>query len=162
MSCRAFTHGASAKSGVPLPPARRRDFAGALLETSRIACVLTCHVWSNWKCLTAGKVSASTVDLAAAKLALQVTKRRLPYAVVLSSGKAAPRPKPCHGCRSLGRLIRYCHSTRPLCGSVMCMWFRAAATCSLRPASAGVVGPMRLQIRARSSPRCARRCPRDA
>ena len=38
-----------------------------------------CHVWSNNSVrVTARNVSASTVDLAAAGLSVQVTKRRLP------------------------------------------------------------------------------------
>ncbi len=48
------------------------------LDTSSIAFVLDCHVWSNNSVrVTARNISASTVDLAAAPLALQVTKRRL-------------------------------------------------------------------------------------
>ncbi|WP_233256275.1 hypothetical protein [Falsiroseomonas bella] len=55
------------------------DFADASLDTSSIAFVLDCHVWSNNSArVTARNVSASTVDLAAAPLAVQVTKRRVP------------------------------------------------------------------------------------
>lgn len=58
--------------------ARRGDVADASLDTSSIAFVLDCHVWSNNSVrVTARNVSASTVDLAAAPLAVQVTKRRL-------------------------------------------------------------------------------------
>ena len=40
-------------------------------------CPITCHVWSNDKVrVTAGTVSASTVDLATAPLSVQVSKRR--------------------------------------------------------------------------------------
>jgi hypothetical protein len=41
--------------------------------------VLDCHVWSNNSVrVTARNVSASTVDLSAAGLSVQVVKRRLP------------------------------------------------------------------------------------
>jgi hypothetical protein len=41
--------------------------------------VLDCHVWSNNSVrVTARNVSASTVDIAAAALSVQVTKRRVP------------------------------------------------------------------------------------
>ena len=61
-----------------MPGARRGDFADASLDTSSIAFVLDCHVWSNNSVrVTARNVSASTVDLAAAPLAVQVTKRRV-------------------------------------------------------------------------------------
>ncbi len=70
---------ATASIDVTVPGARRDDFAGASLDTSSIAFVLDCHVWSNGSVrVTARNVSASTVDLAAAPLAVQVTKRRLP------------------------------------------------------------------------------------
>jgi hypothetical protein len=62
-----------------VPGARRGYFADASLDTSSIAFVLDCHVWSNNSVrVTARNVSAATVDLAAAPLAVQVTKRRLP------------------------------------------------------------------------------------
>ena len=64
---------------VTVPGARRGDFADASLDSSSIAFVLDCHVWSNNSVrVTARNVSASTVDLAAAPLAVQVTKRLLP------------------------------------------------------------------------------------
>jgi hypothetical protein len=62
---------------VTVPGARRGDFVDASLDTSSIAFVLDCHVWSNNSVrVTARNVSASTVDLAAAGLSVQVTKRR--------------------------------------------------------------------------------------
>jgi hypothetical protein len=71
--------GATANIDVTVTGARRGDFADASLDTSSIAFVLDCHVWSNNSVrVTARNVSASTVDLAAAPLAVQVTKRRLP------------------------------------------------------------------------------------
>ncbi|MBW6401419.1 hypothetical protein KPL78_26450 [Roseomonas sp. HJA6] len=70
--------GATANVDVTVPGARRGDFADASLDTSSIAFVLDCHVWSNNSVrVTARNVSASTVDLAAAPLAVQVTKRRV-------------------------------------------------------------------------------------
>jgi len=58
--------------------ARRGDFADASLNTSSIAFVLDCHVWSNDKVrVTARSVSLSTVDLPAAALHVQVVKRRV-------------------------------------------------------------------------------------
>ena len=55
-------HGTTAKVDVTLPGARRGDFADASRETSSIAFVLDCHVWSNNSVrVTAQKVSASTV-----------------------------------------------------------------------------------------------------
>ncbi|WP_232478866.1 hypothetical protein [Roseomonas rosulenta] len=39
--------GATANVGVTVPGARRHDFADASLDTSSIAFVLDCHVWSN-------------------------------------------------------------------------------------------------------------------
>jgi hypothetical protein len=69
--------GATANVDVTVPGARRGDFADASLDTSSIAFVLDCHVWSNDKVrVTARNVSASTVDLGAAPLSVQVTKRR--------------------------------------------------------------------------------------
>ena len=48
------------------------------LDTSSIAFVLDCHVWSNDKVrVTARNVSLSTVDLPAAALHVQVVKRRV-------------------------------------------------------------------------------------
>jgi hypothetical protein len=71
--------GATADMDIAVPGARRGDFADASLNTSSIAFVLDCHVWSNNSVrVTARNVSASTVDLAAAPLAVQVVKRRLP------------------------------------------------------------------------------------
>jgi hypothetical protein len=71
--------GATANVDVTVPGARRGDFADASLDSSSIAFVLDCHVWSNDKVrVTARNVSASTVDLAAAPLSVQVTKRRVP------------------------------------------------------------------------------------
>jgi hypothetical protein len=59
--------------------ARRGDFADASIDTSSIAFVLDCHVWSNNGVrVTARNVSASIVDLAAAPLAVQVIKRKVP------------------------------------------------------------------------------------
>ena len=64
---------------VTLPSARRGDFADASLDTSSIALVLDCHAWSdNSVLVTARNVSASTVELAAAALSVQVVKRRVP------------------------------------------------------------------------------------
>lgn len=69
--------GATAKVDVTLPGARRGDFADASLDTGSIAFVLDCHMWSNNSVrATARNVSVSTVDLAAAPLAVQVTERR--------------------------------------------------------------------------------------
>jgi hypothetical protein len=71
--------GAAANVDVTVPGARRGDFADASLDTSSIAFVLDCHVWSNNSVrVTARNVSASTVDLAAAPLSVQVVKRRIP------------------------------------------------------------------------------------
>jgi hypothetical protein len=75
----SLTPGATANVDVTVPGARRGDFADASLDTSSIAFVLDCHVWSNNNVrVTARNVSASTADLAAASLAVQVTKRRVP------------------------------------------------------------------------------------
>jgi hypothetical protein len=55
------------------------DFADPQLDTSSIAFILDCHVWSNNSLrVTARNVSASTVDLAVAPLSVQVTKRQVP------------------------------------------------------------------------------------
>ncbi len=71
--------GATANIDVTVPGARRADFADASLDTSSIALVLDCHFWSNNSVrVTARNVSASTVDLAAAALSVQVVKRRVP------------------------------------------------------------------------------------
>jgi hypothetical protein len=52
--------------------------AGASLDTSSLAFVLWCRRCSNNSVrVTARNVSASTVDLAAAPLAVQVEKRRV-------------------------------------------------------------------------------------
>ena len=75
----SLTAGATANIDVTVPGARRGDFADASLDTSSIASVLDCHVWSNNSVrVTARNVSASTVDLASAALSVQVTKRRVP------------------------------------------------------------------------------------
>jgi hypothetical protein len=75
----SLTAGSTANIDVTVPGARRGDFADASLDTSSIAFVLDCHVWSNNSVrVTARNVSASTVDLAAAALSVQVTKRRVP------------------------------------------------------------------------------------
>ncbi len=71
--------GATANIDVTVPGARRGDFADASLDTSSIAFLLDCHVWSNNSVrVTARNVSASTVDLAVAPLAVHVVKRRVP------------------------------------------------------------------------------------
>jgi hypothetical protein len=58
-----------ANADVTVPGARRGDFADASLDTSSIAFILDCHVWSNDKVrVTARNVSLSTVDLPAAAL----------------------------------------------------------------------------------------------
>jgi hypothetical protein len=70
--------GATTNADVTVPGARRGDFADASLDTSSIAFVLDCHVWSNDKVrVTARNVSLSTVDLPAAALHVQVVKRKL-------------------------------------------------------------------------------------
>ena len=70
--------GATAKLDVSVPGARRGGFADASLDTSGMAFVLDCHVWSNNSVrVTARNVSASTVDLAAAPLVVQMVKRRM-------------------------------------------------------------------------------------
>jgi len=67
-----------AKLDVTVPGARRGDVADASLDTSSMAFVLDCHVWSNNSVrVTARNVSASTVDLAAAPLVVQMVKRRI-------------------------------------------------------------------------------------
>lgn len=72
------TPGATANIDVTVPGTRHGDFADASLDTSSIAFVLDCHVWSNNSVrMTARNVSASTVDLAAAPLSVQVTERRI-------------------------------------------------------------------------------------
>ena len=58
--------------------ARRGDFTDASLDTSSIAFVLDCHVWSHDKVrVTARNVSLSTVGLPAAGLSVQVVKRKV-------------------------------------------------------------------------------------
>jgi hypothetical protein len=71
--------GATANRDVTVPGARQAEFADASLDTSSIAFVLDCHVWSNNSVrVMARNVSTSTVDLAAAVLSVQVAKRRIP------------------------------------------------------------------------------------
>jgi hypothetical protein len=71
--------GATANIDVTVLGARRGDFAEASLDTSSIAFVLDCHLWSNSSVrVTARNVSASTADIAAAPLSVQLTKRRVP------------------------------------------------------------------------------------
>jgi hypothetical protein len=70
--------GTTTNADVTVPGARRGDLADASLDTSSIAFVLDCHVWSNDKVrVTARNVSLSTVDLPAAALHVQVVKRRV-------------------------------------------------------------------------------------
>ncbi len=70
--------GATANLDVTVLGARRGDFAHASLDSSSIALLLDCHVWSNNSVrVLARNVIASTVDFAGAPLALQVTKWRL-------------------------------------------------------------------------------------
>jgi hypothetical protein len=71
--------GATANVDETVPDARQDGFADASPDTSSIAFVLDCHVWSdNGVRVTARNVSASTVHLAAAPLSVQLTKRRIP------------------------------------------------------------------------------------
>ena len=73
----SLTAGATANIDVTVPGARRGDFAGGSRDTSSIALVLDCHVWSNKSVrVTARNVSASKVDLTAAGLTVHVVKRR--------------------------------------------------------------------------------------
>ena len=59
--------GATTNIDVTVPGARRGDFADASLDTSSIAFVLDCHVWSNNSVrVTARNISGATFDLAAA------------------------------------------------------------------------------------------------
>ncbi len=74
----SLTAGATANIEVTVAGARRGDLAGASLDTSSIAFVFDCHVWSNNSVrVTARNVSASTVDLASAALSVKVVKRRV-------------------------------------------------------------------------------------
>ena len=74
-----FRAAATANVDVTLPGARRGNFAGVSLDACSISFVPDCHLWSNNSVrVTARNVSASTVDLAAAPLAVQLTKRRVP------------------------------------------------------------------------------------
>ena len=69
----------TANIDVTVAGARRGDFADASLDTSSIAFVLDCHVWSNNSVRVTGRnASASTVDPAATPQAVQVVKRRVP------------------------------------------------------------------------------------
>lgn len=71
--------GATADVDVTVQEARRGAFAEASLDISSIAFVLDCHVWGNNSMRVAARnVSASTVDLAAAPLSVQVVTRRVP------------------------------------------------------------------------------------
>lgn len=75
----SLTAGATANIDVTVPVERRGKFADASLDTSSIAFVSDCHVWSNDSLrVTARNVSASTVDLAAVALSVQVVKWRVP------------------------------------------------------------------------------------
>lgn len=75
----SLTAGSTANIDVTVQGARRGHFADASLDSSSIAFVVDCHVWSNNSVrVTARNVSASTVDLAAAVLSVQVAKRRIP------------------------------------------------------------------------------------
>ena len=75
----SLTAGATANIDVTVAGARRGDFADASLDTSSIAFVLDCHVWSNNSVrVTARNISASTVDLAAAPLSVQGRKWQEP------------------------------------------------------------------------------------
>jgi hypothetical protein len=70
--------GAVANVDVAVPGARRGDFADASLDTSSIAFILDCHVWSNDKVrVTARNVSLSTVDLPVAGLSVQMVRRKV-------------------------------------------------------------------------------------
>ena len=71
--------GATGNIHVTVAGARRGDVADASLDTSCVALVLDCHVWSNNSVrVTARNASASTADLAAAPLPWQVVKRCIP------------------------------------------------------------------------------------
>jgi hypothetical protein len=71
-------HGAAANIDVKVPGARRGDVADVSLDTSSIAFVLDCLVWSNDSVrVTARNVSAVPFDLAEAALAVQVVKRQV-------------------------------------------------------------------------------------
>ena len=73
----SLTAGATANIDVTVPGARRGDLADSSLNASSIAFVLDSQAWSNNSArVTARSVSASMVDLAAAPLAVQVTKQR--------------------------------------------------------------------------------------
>jgi len=74
----SLTAGATPNIDVTVRGARRGDFADASLDTSSIAFVFDCHVWSNNSVrVRARNVSASTVDLDPAPLAVGVVKRRI-------------------------------------------------------------------------------------
>jgi len=75
----SLTAGSKANIDVTVSGQRRGDFADASLDTSNIAFVLDCQVWSyNSVRVTVRNVSASTVDLAATVQAVGVMKRRVP------------------------------------------------------------------------------------
>jgi hypothetical protein len=128
--------GATANVDVTVPGARRGDFADASLDTSSIAFVLDCHVWSNNSVrVTARNVSASTVDLAAAPLAVQVRSRTRDHSTALrchpgqrlkpAQGQpCGPRPAPRAGPAPSSRRMR---SAAP------CRRCRARAAIPCRP-----------------------------
>lgn len=74
----SLSWGPTTNVNVTVGGGRPSDFADASLDTFSIAFVLDCQLWSNNSVrVTTRNVSASTVDLAAAPLPLQVTKRRI-------------------------------------------------------------------------------------
>jgi hypothetical protein len=71
--------GATASIDATVPGARRGDFADTSLDKSSIAFMFDCHVSSsNSVRVTVRNLSASTGDVAAAPLVVQVTKVRSP------------------------------------------------------------------------------------
>ena len=70
--------GATTNEDVTVPGAGRGDFEDAL-DSSSIAVVLDCHVWSNGGTRAAARnLSGSTVDLAVAPLAVELRQRWIP------------------------------------------------------------------------------------
>jgi hypothetical protein len=70
--------GATSLLDVTVNGARRGDYADASLDSSSIAFVLNCQVWSNNSVrLTARNLSASAVDLLRAPLFVRATKRQI-------------------------------------------------------------------------------------